>query len=337
MGDIIKEYDISRLPERLKNLRLQRKMEYDNSQKELRKATKLFEQTQNRIKKDTQTLKFGKDKDSAKAEKKIEKLQADLDNSLKLLNDAKRYSEKYSKYECCSSQDTLANSISVSRKTLIEWEKGRKYPELSNLIKLCSILDCNLDYFVGSLDAPATETVALAHFYSGISSSIIQYGIEHEDYLDCLNFFMHPDRCKSLFNDITISTWREFTINSALEGIKSPFKEELIEAYDEYIAITPIYEVTKESYKSFLENKFPQNKLIVLGKEATQNGYKIKGIINPLIYYSFFDDDNYDYSKFINYLVKASFDALSQMALIEKQKQKLSQKFIELFEEYISE
>ena len=87
---------------------------------------------------------------------------------------------------------------------------------------------------------------------------------------------MHPDNCKTLFNNVTISAWRKYWIEASLPKIKEPFKSEIYNAYDEYSAITPINKVNKKSYTEFLKLRFPEEKL-VFKKEERKTGYVLKG------------------------------------------------------------
>ena len=67
------------------------------------------------------------------------------------------------------------------------------------------------------------------------------------------------------------------------------------------------------------------------------NGYIIKGCFEFVDYNSFFDDKVFNYQKFIQYLVDATFEQLSHNALIESQKIKLANAFVNLFTRYLEE
>lgn len=245
-------------------------------------------------------------------------------------------SNPYEKYAFCRTQGTLAKKLGVERRAVQGWESGSNSPSVKHLVELSNIMDCNIDYFLGANENTEIAPIALASHYSGISAEIIKYGIEHPDYLDCLNFFMLPENCKSLFNDITISAWRKYWIDSCISTIKSPFKEEVIKAYDEYSAITPIHEINQEGYTKFLKEKFPEKKY-TLKAEKSKNGYSIRGCFNPIDYMKFFYDKKLDYPKFIKYLSDNTYTQLSNNALIETQKLKLAKVFIDLFTRYLSE
>jgi len=239
------------------------------------------------------------------------------------------------KYEFCKTQASLAEKLKVERRAVQSWESGTNTPSVENLVNLSRALDCNIDYFLGDNDFTEFPHIALASKLSGVSPEIIKYNLEHPDYRDCLNFFMHPDNCKSFFNDITITMWRKYWTDTSLSDIKSPFKDEIIKAYDEYSAITPINEINRRTYTAFLKEKFPENKLI-LRKEKKENGYTIKGCFKPIDYQNFFNNKQFNYSEFIKYLSDNTFNQLSNYALIEIQKSKLAKVFIDTFMRYIA-
>lgn len=43
------------------------------------------------------------------------------------------------------SQKVLAHKLGVSRQAVSRWEVGEAYPEMSNIVALCSIFKCNIN------------------------------------------------------------------------------------------------------------------------------------------------------------------------------------------------
>lgn len=234
------------------------------------------------------------------------------------------------------SQWELADKIGVRRQAIINWESPKKniLPAVDNLADICEYLDCSMDYLLGSVDSPEIEPVSKASHYSGIKAEIIRAGIDNSDYLDCLNFFMHPDNISDIFNSITITAWRKFWTDMSLGEITGELKDRLITYYDEYIAITPLESVNKKTYKAFLERKFPREK-ITLKAEANGSKLYIKKCVSLLTYQNFFDGKDFNYSSFILYLVEHSFEPLSHNMMMEIQKNKLANKFVDLFIRYL--
>lgn len=242
----------------------------------------------------------------------------------------------YKKYKYCKNQSTLAKKIGVERRAISSWELGTNSPSIKNLIELSNALDCGVDYFFGAMDYMEIAPVAFSAYHSGISSDIINYARNNSEYLNFLNFFMHPENIGAIFNKVTISTWRQYIIDASLERIKEPLKSEVYKAYDEYRAINLINDVSIESYEAFLKQRFPENK-IILKKEKHKNGFFIKESFDVKDYQSFFDNNIFNYPKFIRFLAEVSFEPLSHNALIEIQKENLAKLFCTMLTNYIEQ
>lgn len=232
-------------------------------------------------------------------------------------------------------QQSLSDKIGVKRQAIINWEKDNSTPSLENLVDLCETLDCSMDYLLGSVDIPEIEPVSKASHYSGISAEIIRYGIDNPDFLDCLNFFMRPNNSANIFNSLTLSTWKKYWIDSSIEEINGELKEKLISFYEEYISITPFDSVNKKTYKQFLETKLPRE-TISLSVNKTNTCFNIKRCVSLATYQNFIKDKEFNYSTFISYLVDHTFEPLSHKTMIELQKHKLSNMFVELFTKYLN-
>ena len=51
-------------------------------------------------------------------------------------------------------QEKLAESLNISRDKLSRWENGSRTPDLNELLKICDIFECDLDYLVGKIKYP---------------------------------------------------------------------------------------------------------------------------------------------------------------------------------------
>lgn len=235
-------------------------------------------------------------------------------------------------------QLNVAEALNIRRQTLINWEAGDTIPSLEKLIELCKILDCNIDYLLGVVDLPDIEPISTASHYSGISTEIIRYGLKNPDYLDCLNFFMRPDNIADIFHSITQNEWKTFWINTAMQDIKGELKEKIIEYYNEYISITPYDKLKETSYKEFLKEKFPKETICLsVTQTDNNNNINIKKCISKNIYQDFLINGEFNYSKFISYLVKHTYKPLFDRTMLELQKNKLANMFVELITRYHNE
>lgn len=244
----------------------------------------------------------------------------------------------YKKYSCCRTQETLASELDVERRAVSGWETGANIPSLDNLINLCNKLDCNIDYLLGTDELPEISPIAKASHYSRISSEIIRYGLDNPDYLDCLNFFMHPDNCSDLFNNVTLSAWKEYNVNQELEELKEPLKSTIIDAFEKFRVFTPINNYCKETYKQFLISSLPEKQLMFSTKK-TNKGLNIKACLVLIRYQelSLSKESEHRYDDFINYIVDYTYEPLMNKDVLELQRDRLAKAFITLFTKYLSE
>ena len=189
---------------------------------------------------------------------------------------------------------------------------------------------------MGVVDLPDIEPISTASYYSGISTEIIRYGRKNPDYLDCLNFFMRPDNIADIFHSITQNEWKILQIKSAMQGINGELREKIIEYYNEYISITPYNKIKETTYKEFLKEKFPKEN-ICLSVKKTDNNINIKNCVSNNVYQNFLANGEFNYSKFISYLVKHTYKPLFDRTMLELQKNKLAGMFVELITQYHNE
>ncbi|MBE6814369.1 MAG: helix-turn-helix transcriptional regulator [Ruminococcaceae bacterium] len=240
----------------------------------------------------------------------------------------------YKKYVYCKTQESFSNKIQVERRSVGAWEKGKLLPTIENIVKICEALDCSIDYLLGSGDVPDVEPIAKICHYSRISPEIIKLCLQDDEYLDFLNFFMLPENCGTIFNGVNLSTWKTYWVNSTLEEIESPFKEFLIEIFNEYNAITPFKEVSKDSFKTFLMFKLPKEN-VKLYSQKTKTGVIFKGCNIPIVKGNSNANQEYNYEVFIDDLVEITFEPLLSRVYVEIQKAKLADMFISLFTKYV--
>ena len=268
----------------------------------------------------------------------IEKLSKRIRNLRK--NRYKKYqeqkTEKSKKYACCKSQEALAEALNVERRTIMLWESGKSQPSLNHLIELCNLLDCSILYFLGGYDDTEMDAVAMAAHYSGISSKIISYGLENPEFLECLNYFMDPKNCSSLFNEATLSYWKAFMISQELSEIEKPFKDKVFNIFSEFCAVMPYDKIEIKEYTEFLMEKLPENSFSVSAK-CSDNKISLKDSLSFIKYREYVPNSHFKYSEFINYLANYTFKPFFDIAKLELQKDKLAKGFIDLFEKYFSD
>ena len=101
-------------------------------------------------------------------------------------------------------------------------------------------------------------------------------------------------------------------------------------------SITPFEAINADSYKKFLQRKLPREKITLKADKSDSKIY-IKKCFSLITYQNFFSNKEFNYSTFINYLVEHTFEPCSHNVIIEIQKNKLANKFAELFTKYLVE
>lgn len=246
------------------------------------------------------------------------------------------FNEGYEKYKCCKSQETFAEYLGVERRTISSWEKGKTLPSLETVVLICEILDCPIEFLLNNFEIPELAPISNASLYSGISTEIIKKALNDPEYLDFLNFFMNPENCSALLNDITLSNWKQYWIKTTLKGLDKTFKEWITDIFKNFIATTPFYNITERSYKTFLKSKFPEDSISFSSKlSKTEITIKVKK--NMKIYKKIVINGTFDYASFIDYLAKQTYMPLRQAELLELEKNKLATSFVDLFTKYIEQ
>lgn len=246
------------------------------------------------------------------------------------------FEEIYEKYKCCKSQETFAECLGVERRTISSWENGNTLPSIETIVLICDILDCPIEFLLNKFEIPETAPISNASLYSGISTEIIREALENPEYLDFLNFFMHPENCSSLLNGITLSNWKQYWINTTLKTLNETLKKRITDIFKDFIKTTPCYKITERSYKTFLKSKLPEASLSFASKQSkTEITIKVKETLE--IYTKVVLNGAFDYFSFIDYLAKQTYMPLIQAELLELEKSKLANSFIDLFTKYLDE
>lgn len=71
------------------------------------------------------------------------------------------------------SQEKLSQLMGVTLKTVMNWEQGISNPDLETLIRLSEVLNCDLDYLVGTLEESSHDIHFISE-YTGLSEAAIE-------------------------------------------------------------------------------------------------------------------------------------------------------------------
>ena len=104
--------------------------------------------------------------------------------------------------------DEHARNIESKRKTISNWESGKTTPSLADLIALCNILDCDLEYLIGDIDVPRKETLTAMEL-TGLSEKTLKnvFNLRRNNQidwgLDTLNFLLESEKIKEFIYFLT--------------------------------------------------------------------------------------------------------------------------------------
>ena len=66
-------------------------------------------------------------------------------------------------------QQQLADAVGVSKTTIVDWEKGRYFPEGENLTNLAGVFEVSSSYLMGETDDPTPARGQRQHLNIGIN------------------------------------------------------------------------------------------------------------------------------------------------------------------------
>lgn len=247
--------------------------------------------------------------------------------------------KKDEKYSFCKSQESFAEKLEVERRTISNWERGNTLPPLSNLIDICNILDCNIEYFLGADELPYIDSISKVCHFTNIKPEIISFAMENSDYLDCLNFFMLPKTCSELFNQITLTEWKKYWINESLNKIKSHYLLNLLrKIFNKFYFSMPTTDTTQDKFKKFLYENIHEEMLnfTELG-DSNKNCIYVRSSLSYSGYQDFkskCDEDNL-YKSFIDFICSICFKSFLIEIHIDLQKKNISDKFLIVLDKYL--
>ncbi len=99
-------------------------------------------------------------------------------------------------------QTQLAKAADVSLKTVQKWEREteEKWPDLYNLIKVCDVFECDLDFLTGRIKKP-THDIQFIHERTGLNATAIRKLIKNKaEVMDSpiSDIIEHPDYLRLL-------------------------------------------------------------------------------------------------------------------------------------------
>lgn len=243
----------------------------------------------------------------------------------------------YSQYAYCKSQDSFAEKFGLERRTIGKWELGTAVPSFEDVIRLCELLECNIDYLLGKEDLTGFSSIALASHYSRIDKDIIEYAQKDDEYMDFINHFMKPSNCYDLIKLISLSEWKSFLSKSSLDELNGILKTTIENIFQQYLAFTPITQYNKNSFKKYITTRLSEDDISFKPQKLNDKIY-IPACISKSRYeeLGFSDSKTGNYNILINYLSDYSFEILLNKTMLEIQKDKIGKTFVQMINDYYS-
>lgn len=243
----------------------------------------------------------------------------------------------YSQYAYCQSQDSFAEKFGLERRTIGKWELGTAIPSFENVLKICDLLECNIDYLLGKDDLTGFSTIALASHYSRIDKDIIEYAQKDNEYKDFLNHFMKPSNCYDLIKLISLSEWKLFLSKSSLDELNGILKSTIENIFQQYLAFTPINQYNKDSFKKYITTRLSKDDISFKSQKLNDKIY-IPACILKSRYeeLGFSNNKTENYNLLINYLSDYCFEILFNRTMLEIQKDKIAKTFVQMIDEFYS-
>ncbi len=110
------------------------------------------------------------------------------------------------------SQEKLAEEISITRGSVLAWEKGDRIPPVETMVRLCELLDCDLDYLLGRCDTFRKETADISEA-TGLSPAAAETLIKWKSFSDG-----EVNPTTITFDEFAQTKFGQKTLNSLLES-----------------------------------------------------------------------------------------------------------------------
>ena len=192
------------------------------------------------------------------------------------------------------SQKELADKTGLSLKTVNTWESAKTIngdgPKAENLLKLCEVLDCSIDYLFSESDYPTGEHKSI-HQDIGLSISAIDHlrmlnriakGITNypstdvfgQQYLDFYSAFICSYGIQGAIDLYGGSMQKLYEIEETGEQVDGIFSNESYKAFLRFQVQTAITQ--------FIENYFNATEKTASGNESTGSGKAGQKASGPL-------------------------------------------------------
>lgn len=206
----------------------------------------------------------------------------------------------------------------VDRRTVLNWEHGKSYPSLKQLVEICSVLDCEISDLVSNDEnEPISQNTRAVSEFLGLDGSTTRRIKDTPELQRALNFFLNskklPDVMRSINDEIYMRLLNEDILNAYSSNFQSTLKqtyaqfrnetfplEQNVEKFQERLTRRISYARIKDYLQDYLDENLNDDRLTQIKLALEENN---KSGTNEEIYQVFIEqtaDFSYDLLKHLD-------------------------------------
>ena len=145
-------------------------------------------------------------------------------------------------------QQAFADALFVDRSLVRSWENEKKpvLPRLDNLLAMCKLFDCDLDYLIGRIDEP-THDIAFIHNETGLSTAAIKK----------LNAYGHGSRSVMMISKIIEHNDLDYLLDRIYQLIDENTRKEVEKYHNALLEMQKVEANRKWLQFTMFEDMFP--------------------------------------------------------------------------------
>lgn len=247
------------------------------------------------------------------------------------------------KYSYCKSQQAFCDEIasheatdkSIRRQTLASWENGKSYPDISRLLILCELLDCEPNYLLGYSKVVNQDVKTVSEF-TGLALQSVEVLKGNELLVNFLNYLLLGPNKKFIdLIDFIMKEYNYYYLEYDLLGhYGTILKKKMESAFLRSLSIASAYDDPLIIYKRELEKETRDlhgadgdNSILKYVNEDVQEQIRqVKGERHIP------DDSEESYSLILDFLVDFSYQPLLHKNKKEQNLGRILQIFADLVE-----
>lgn len=130
------------------------------------------------------------------------------------------YNIKFFREQNKWTQKELAEQLKVSRSVIAKWENNNVTPDISSLLKLCTIFDISLDHLVGNYSFREDLLKDFKRIYSSKSKSFDEEVVELVEYI-----MTYPALKSDIYRLNNLSVKKQLSIHKLLSGMIDQYEQ----------------------------------------------------------------------------------------------------------------